>query len=100
MASPFLERTLTPREKHRRVEPLRKALPAETSVFGLLFVVVDDRGERRDALVVAAQLHHSDTLGRPTRAANAVHWHPDHCSRSRDEHDLISVPDDTRANEI
>src|SRR5205085_7347072 len=108
MASPFLERTRTLPEKHRRVERPRKGFPTEISVFGrsgrgflrLVLVFVDDRSERRDVLVVTAQLHHADALRRPAGTPDVVDGHPDHRACRRDQHDLVAVANHTGADEL
>src|SRR5215831_42575 len=111
--TPSPPRVLTPFESYRDPRPLLEGGAALAEHFvpvarcgvaelgvAVRLVGLDDGCERRHRLVVAAKPHHDHTLGRPAEPLDLLDRDPDHGARSRDQHDLITVADDARADEM
>src|SRR5258706_14496010 len=54
---------------------------------------LDDRCERGDGLIVAAEPHHDHALRRTAEPLYVLHRHFDHGARGGDEHHLVPVAD-------
>src|SRR5262245_39587417 len=93
------------REGIARLLPLWKRCFARLGRFfvrddGLLLIVgLDDRRERRHALV-AAEPHDDHALGGPSKALDVLDRDADHRAAVRDQHDLVALTDDARSHEV
>ncbi len=77
----------------------RRCSPASSTPRRLV-VGLDDRCERRDRLVVAAQAHHDHALRRAAEPLHVLDRHLDHRAAGRDQHHLVAVAHDARADEL
>src|SRR5581483_6481690 len=88
-------------EQEPKTSVLGGHLALERRLLGAVRLVrLDDRSERGDRLVVAAEPHHDHALRRAAEALHVLDRDLDHGAGSRDEHHLVAVADDARADEV
>src|SRR6266516_1144174 len=69
-------------------------------VLAVRLVRLDNGCERRDPFVVSAEPHHDHALRRAPEPLHLLDRDPDHRARRRDEHHLVAVADDPRADQV
>src|SRR3954468_8161502 len=78
----------------------QRFFPVEGLGSAVRLLGLDHRRKRRNRLIVTAQPHHDHALRRAAEPLDVLDGDPDHGARRRDQHHLVAVANDTRADEM